>query len=623
MNSAPEYPISPAARAALLKSMTLPRRGISYGAVAMVGHIAAVLDPLCFVAAASFVAWLAGGSIDALVTTAGLGSAFAQLSWIVAAFSPFFLYEKRFGAMASRGPFAAPLRSHLLRFGLFAAMVVAISLAAGALSDVSAGWLMTWLGSSLVLTTLTRGLVAAELRRLQRCGMLTEVIAVVGAGPVADRLAEALQKTRSESFELLGIYDDRSPRRDGGSSAVCGSLDELIELGKTRRIDWILLTLPATAEHRLLALVQRLKALSVPIGLCPQDIGSALPHQVVEIVGDLLPVSLLAELPHQRRDAKVKAAEAFVPRWLVTLFLFLADAAAALVKAVAELIRTVLQNRADKLSFQFDAYDVETFSSVAAGFGQNAYGYAVTPNADHLIRLEEDPMFRERYAAADYILLDSRFLSHLMRLTKGLVLPVCTGSDLTAKLLADVIVADDPVVLIGCSDEQAAKLVARYGLRRLVHFNPPMGFIRDAAAVETCLRFIEANSPFRFCLLAVGAPQQETLAQHLKSRGIARGLALCIGASINFLTGEERRAPLWMQRGGIEWSYRLMQAPGRMASRYLVRGPRVFGLLRRADVVLRKRVSAPVLRLVPASHPAPAPFIGPQAQPRRLIQLEA
>jgi exopolysaccharide biosynthesis WecB/TagA/CpsF family protein len=622
MNSTPEYPISPATRAAPAQSKKPPRQGISYGAVAMVGQLAALLDPLCFIAAASFVTWLAGGSIGALGAASGLGSAFALLSWIVAALSPFFLYEKRFGAMASRGPIAAQFRSHLLRFALFTTMVVALGLAAGALSGVAAGWLIAWLGGSLALTTLTRGLVAAELRRLQRRGMLTEVIAVVGAGAVADRLAEALQKTRSETVELLGIFDDRSQRRDSGSNAVCGSLNELIELGKTRRIDWILLTLPATAEHRLLALVQRLKALSVPIGLCPQDIGSAFPHQVVDIVGDLLPVSLLSELPSQRRDAKIKAAEAFVPRWLVTLFLFLVDAALVLAKAVGELIRTVLQKRADKLSFQFDAYDVEAFSSVAASFGQNAFGYAVTPNADHLIRLDEDPLFRERYAAADYILLDSRFLSHLMRLTKGLVLPVCTGSDLTAKLLADVIGADDPVVLIGCSDEQVAKLVARYGLRRLAHFNPPMGFIRDAAAVETCLRFIEAHSPFRFCLLAVGAPQQETLAQHLKTRGIARGLALCIGASINFLTGEERRAPLWMQRGGIEWSYRLMQAPGRMASRYLVRGPRVFGLLRRTDVVLRKRVSAPVLRLVPTSSPAPAQRIQPPSQPQ-WVRLEA
>ena len=81
-------------------------------------------------------------------------------------------------------------------------------------------------------------------------------------------------------------------------------------------------------------------------------------------------------------------------------------------------------------------------------------------------------------------------------------------------------------------------------------------------------------------------------------RGIARGLTLCIGASINFLTGDERRAPVWMQQSGMEWLYRLMQAPGRMAKRYLVRGPRVFGLLRNAQIVLRKSTT-PVLRLVP------------------------
>jgi exopolysaccharide biosynthesis WecB/TagA/CpsF family protein len=204
--------------------------------------------------------------------------------------------------------------------------------------------------------------------------------------------------------------------------------------------------------------------------------------------------------------------------------------------------------------------------------------------------------FRSSYAVADYVLLDSRFLANILRVTKRIRLPVCTGSDLTESLFRDVIGADDPLVLIGCSDQQALQLARRYGLRRLAHFNPPMGFIRDPQAVEACLRFIETHSPFRFCLLAVGAPQQEAVAQLLKSRGIARGLAMCIGASINFLTGEERRAPLWMQRCGIEWSFRLLQAPGRMAGRYLVRGPRVFALLYRAAVVLRKKV--PLLRLV-------------------------
>jgi exopolysaccharide biosynthesis WecB/TagA/CpsF family protein len=237
-----------------------------------------------------------------------------------------------------------------------------------------------------------------------------------------------------------------------------------------------------------------------------------------------------------------------------------------------------------------------------------------------LIRLHEDASFRALYAAANYVLLDSRFLSHVLRITKGIWLPVCTGSDLTAKLFSDVISPDDPLVLIGGSDEQARQLGERYGLRRLAHFNPPMGFIHDPEAVEACLRFIEAHSPFRFCLLAVGAPQQEALAQQLKARGIARGLALCIGASINFLTGDERRAPLWMQRCGMEWFFRLMQAPGRMAKRYLVRGPRVFGLLNGAEIVLRA-ASTPVLRLMPGPNQPALPATS-SPEPARLALAE-
>jgi exopolysaccharide biosynthesis WecB/TagA/CpsF family protein len=239
------------------------------------------------------------------------------------------------------------------------------------------------------------------------------------------------------------------------------------------------------------------------------------------------------------------------------------------------------------LPFRLDDYSVEEFVRLAADFGEDNYGFVVTPNVDHLIRFHDDPAFRALYGEAAYILLDSRFLSRLFSITKGLHAKVCAGSDLTAQLFARVIRAKDTVLLIGGDARQAQALTDRYGLKGLRHFNPPMGFIRDPAAVEECLNFIEAQTPFRFCLLAVGAPQQEMLAQQLKARGRARGLTLCIGASINFLTGVETRAPLWMQRMGTEWLFRLAQDPRRLASRYLVRGPRIFKLLRRTQIILR------------------------------------
>jgi exopolysaccharide biosynthesis WecB/TagA/CpsF family protein len=241
------------------------------------------------------------------------------------------------------------------------------------------------------------------------------------------------------------------------------------------------------------------------------------------------------------------------------------------------------------LLYILDEYDLEGFLKVAAAFGSDRYSYVVTPNVDHLIRFHDEPHFRALYADAAYILLDSRFLSIVFRIIKSVRVRVCTGSDLTAQLFARTIAADDPIVLVGGDDGQARLLADRYGLKRLSHYNPPMGFIRDPQEVERCVQFIEACSPFRFCFLAVGAPQQEALAQMLKARGAARGLALCIGASVNFLTGVERRAPLWMQHIGMEWLYRLARDPGRLARRYLIRGPRVFSLLPQTDVVVRPR----------------------------------
>jgi exopolysaccharide biosynthesis WecB/TagA/CpsF family protein len=77
------------------------------------------------------------------------------------------------------------------------------------------------------------------------------------------------------------------------------------------------------------------------------------------------------------------------------------------------------------------------------------------------------------------------------------------------------------------------------------------------------------------------------LAQRLRQRAVARGLVLCVGASIDFVTGKQQRAPVWMQRLGIEWLYRLGQNPRRLARRYLIRSPRFFLYQRHAQIVLR------------------------------------
>ncbi len=506
---------------------------------------------------------------------------------VAAVLAAMMLHDKQFGARVRRAEWSALARSYVTCFLLFACGVLVIGSASGVIGAVPAGAVAAWLAFSFVLALLARALLARGVRQLMRNGELTEVVAIVGAGSLADRLTRALPNSMRTRMQVVGVFDDRGAAERRGHGAVAGTVDDLLELGKTRRLDWIFINLPGADERRLASVVSRLKALAVPIALCPWNAGVDTPYQVIDYVGGGLPVTVLVDRPARRGSAFVQAACQFLPRWITTLLLL----PMSLVAMWAP--RTAARD-SGKLACVLDDHDVESFTAVAKGFGQSRYGFVVTPNVDHLIRLHDDVSFRALYAAARYVLLDSRFLANMLRVTTGRRLPVCTGSDLTAKLLTEVVSADDRIVVVGGNHLQMSELRARFGFRNLVQFSPPMGFIRDAHAVEACLSFVESHSPFRFCLLAVGSPQQEILAEQLQARGVARGLALCVGASINFVTGTQRRAPQWMQRAGVEWLFRLAQNPARLATRYLVRGPRVFALLRRTKFTLRTRFTTSV-----------------------------
>ena len=232
------------------------------------------------------------------------------------------------------------------------------------------------------------------------------------------------------------------------------------------------------------------------------------------------------------------------------------------------------------IDISIDNYEVEEVADMLSTFGDDRYGYVVTPNVDHIIRVCDDRVFRNIYKEASYVFLDSQFVAKALKLVKGVDVKVCRGSDLTERLLETVMRDDDHLVVVGSSGEQIESLAKKYRLNNISHYEPPMGFIHDPAAVEECLQAIDAFGPFRFCFLAVGSPQQEILAHKLKASGKSRGLALCVGAYIDFVTESEKRAPLILRQWGLEWFYRLIKNPLRLSWRYLIRGPKIFFLFR-------------------------------------------
>jgi exopolysaccharide biosynthesis WecB/TagA/CpsF family protein len=94
-----------------------------------------------------------------------------------------------------------------------------------------------------------------------------------------------------------------------------------------------------------------------------------------------------------------------------------------------------------------------------------------------------------------------------------------------------------------------------------------MGFIDDPQEVERCIDFIERH-PSPMTVFSVGSPRQEILACQIFERGAAKGIGLCVGASLLFLSGRVKRAPVWVQRLSLEWLHRLCTEPRRLAGRY-------------------------------------------------------
>ena len=189
-------------------------------------------------------------------------------------------------------------------------------------------------------------------------------------------------------------------------------------------------------------------------------------------------------------------------------------------------------------------------SAIASRVAGAAFCYIVTPNADHLVRMSRDAKLARIYQGAWLALLDSRVVAGVGRWL-GLPVPsVAPGSDITELLLNRYILPRERITIIGMRAAWLPTLVARYNLAPPAHFDPPMGFDRDPLALADAVAFALAH-PARLTFLAVGSPRQERVAAALAVSGHASGTALCVGASLDFLTGAERRRALLVDFGCV------------------------------------------------------------------------
>jgi N-acetylglucosaminyldiphosphoundecaprenol N-acetyl-beta-D-mannosaminyltransferase len=201
-------------------------------------------------------------------------------------------------------------------------------------------------------------------------------------------------------------------------------------------------------------------------------------------------------------------------------------------------------------------------------------GVVFTVNPDHLYHLQYNPAFVRAYQSADIITVDSHYVRLALRLLGRPVANRLPGSDIVPAFCARH--GADPSVRIfllgarpGVAQAAREAMNAKAGRELVVGAHgPSMNFVNDAAEIDAVLDMIVASGA-NMLLVGLGAPKQEIWIASVRHRLPAVRVMMGVGATIDYEAGVVKRAPVWLRRLGLEWTYRVSTEPGRYLMRYV------------------------------------------------------
>lgn len=202
--------------------------------------------------------------------------------------------------------------------------------------------------------------------------------------------------------------------------------------------------------------------------------------------------------------------------------------------------------------------------------------YIVTPNAQHILTLQNDTYFRKIYREALLVVPDGVSLLWAAKFLRTPLNGRVNGTDLFERLCMIAVEKELKVFFLG-GRPGAAELAQQTLQKRNPNLNvvgtfcPSYGFESNLAELALINTLIKSTSP-HILFVGLGAPKQEYwIHENYKDLGIP--ISLGIGVSFELVADMVTRAPLWMQKGGFEWLFRLVVEPRRLWQRYIIGNP--------------------------------------------------
>lgn len=215
----------------------------------------------------------------------------------------------------------------------------------------------------------------------------------------------------------------------------------------------------------------------------------------------------------------------------------------------------------------------ETIDEIDKLIKKDKNAYVVTPNVDHIVKLETDKELQEVYKDADLILTDGKPLIWISKFYKTPIKEKISGSDLFPLLCEMAAEKGYNMFFLGAGEGVANKaaqnLTNKFPKLNIVGtYSPPFGFEKDKKEIEKIINMVnKANT--QILIVGLGCPKQEKFI-HKYRKELNVPISLGLGASLDFEAGNIKRAPKWMSDNGLEWLYRLSKEPKRMFKRWIM-----------------------------------------------------
>ena len=206
----------------------------------------------------------------------------------------------------------------------------------------------------------------------------------------------------------------------------------------------------------------------------------------------------------------------------------------------------------------------------------------VSLNIDILKLYTHNKRFKDAYNTADIRLLDSQPLFNIAKKQGMDIKEKVCGSDYMPRVCEMAAEKGYSCYILGGAEgvpEKAAeKLKKTYpGIKIAGTLSPEYGFEKREESLNKVISTVRNASP-DILFMCLGAPKSELLLAKIKNE-LNVPLSLCVGASVDFISGNKKRAPKWMSDHGLEWFYRMCQEPGRLVKRYSSDALFIAGLL--------------------------------------------